>query len=58
MQDLRFIEESDLVGFPLKAIERRRLLERVSWLKVALAFIGMRMPILAVTSASCLALQA
>ena len=52
------MEESDLVGLPLKAIERRRLLERVSWLKVALAFIGMRMPILAVTSASRQALQA
>ena len=40
VQDLRFMEESDLVGLPLKPIERRRFLERVTWLKVALAFIS------------------
>ena len=36
-QDLRFVEECDLAEFPLKKIERRRLMERVTLLKVALA---------------------
>ena len=35
-QDLRFIEESDLAGFQLKPIDKRRLLERVSLLKMVL----------------------
>ncbi len=34
LQDLRFIKKCDLAGFPLKRIERRRFLERVSRLKV------------------------
>ena len=34
-QDLQFMEEGDLAGLPLKPIERRRLLERVLLLQVA-----------------------
>ena len=56
LQDFRFMEEDDLVGLLLKPIERRRFLERVSSLKVAFTFIGMRC-LYANTSASYLVNQ-
>ncbi len=37
------MEECDLAYLPLSPIEKRRLLERVSMLKVNLALLGMRL---------------
>ncbi len=36
------MEESDVADLPLRRIEKRRLMERVTLLKVALASLGMR----------------